>query len=130
MIYILTKAKLDACEQRWISKLELHKFEIKYIPGPKKIVADSLSRELFIPPSALHRLTKVPDETILAEANAVRTVRMQDLSHSQEVGCTLIGEDGLMVMAGAESVEWYLIHQTNGFHVLDAIPFAPLQTLL
>ena len=28
---------------------------------------------------------------------------------SQEVGGTLIGEDGLVVMAGAESVEWYQI---------------------
>ena len=28
---------------------------------------------------------------------------------SQEVGDTLIGEDGLVVMAGAESVEWYQI---------------------
>ena len=26
---------------------------------------------------------------------------------SQEVGGTLIGENGLMVMTGAESVEWY-----------------------
>jgi hypothetical protein len=45
----------------------------------------------------------------------------------QEVGGTLIGEDGLMVMAGAESVEWYQIH---GFQVFDAVPFAPVQPLL
>jgi hypothetical protein len=45
----------------------------------------------------------------------------------QEVGGTLIGKDGLVVMAGAESVEWYQIH---GFHVFDAIPFAPFHTLL
>jgi hypothetical protein len=29
---------------------------------------------------------------------------------SQEVGGTLIGEDGLVVMAVAESVEWYQTH--------------------
>ena len=48
----------------------------------------------------------------------------------QDFGATLIGEDGLMVMAGAESVEWYQIQQTHGFYVFDANPFAPLQTLL
>ena len=38
---------------------------------------------------------------------------------TQEVGGTLIGEDGLVVMAGAESVEWYQIHQTHEpFHLL------------
>jgi hypothetical protein len=35
----------------------------------------------------------------------------------------LIGEDGLDVMAGAESVEWYQLQ-------LDAIPFVLLQPLL
>ena len=48
----------------------------------------------------------------------------------KEAGGTLIGEDGLMVMAGAESVEWYQIYQTHGFHVFDAIPFTPVQPLL
>ena len=33
---------------------------------------------------------------------------------SQEVGGILIGEDRLVVMAGAESVECYQIHQTRG----------------
>ena len=46
---------------------------------------------------------------------------------AQEVGGTLIGEDGLVVMAGAKWVEWY---QTRGFYVFDAIPFALFQTLL
>jgi hypothetical protein len=49
---------------------------------------------------------------------------------SQEVGGTLIGEDGLVVMAGAESVEWYQIQQTNSFHVFDTIPFTLFQPLL
>jgi hypothetical protein len=48
----------------------------------------------------------------------------------QEVGGTLIGEDGLVVMAGAESVEWYQLHQTCSFPVFDSIPFALFQTLL
>ena len=49
---------------------------------------------------------------------------------SQDVGGTLIGEDGLVIMAGAELVEWYQIHQTHGFHVFDTIPFVPFQPLL
>lgn len=31
----------------------------------------------------------------------------------QEVGGSLIGEAGLMVMAGAVLMEWYKIHQTH-----------------
>jgi hypothetical protein len=37
----------------------------------------------------------------------------------QEVGGTLIWEDGLVIMAGAELVERYQIH---GFHEFDAVP--------
>jgi hypothetical protein len=51
-------------------------------------------------------------------------------SSSQEVGGTLIGENGLVLMAGAVQVEWYQIHQSHGFKVFDAIPFAPFQALL
>ena len=46
------------------------------------------------------------------------------------VGGTLIGEDGLVVMAGVELVEWYQIHQPHGLQVYDAIPFAAFQPLL
>ena len=38
------------------------------------------------------------------------------MSLAQEVGGTVIGEDGLVVMAGAELVEWSQIHQTHAFH--------------
>jgi hypothetical protein len=37
---------------------------------------------------------------------------------SQEVGGTLIGEDGLVVMDGVE------LYQIHPMHVFDAIPFA------
>jgi hypothetical protein len=49
---------------------------------------------------------------------------------TQEVGGTLIGENGFVVMAGVELVEWYQIQQTHSFQVIDAIPFAPFQPLL
>ena len=38
IIYIMTKPKLDACEQRWVAK---------HIAGTKNIVADALSRDPF-----------------------------------------------------------------------------------
>jgi hypothetical protein len=45
----------------------------------------------------------------------------------QEAGATIIREDVLVVMAGAEWVEWY---QTHGLQVFDASPFAPIGPLL
>jgi hypothetical protein len=45
-------------------------------------------------------------------------------------GGTLIGENELVVMTGAKSVEWCQIQETDGFQVFDAIPFAPFQPLL
>lgn len=33
LTYIMTKPKLDACEQRWVSKIAPFDFDLKYIPG-------------------------------------------------------------------------------------------------
>lgn len=52
--------------------------------------------------------------TTQAEAEAPHAApSVSSTVSSQEVGCTLIGEDGLMVMAGAQSVERYQLHQTQ-----------------
>ena len=48
----------------------------------------------------------------------------------KEVGGTLIGENRLVVMTGAELVEWYQIHQTHEFQVFDAIPVASFRPVL
>ena len=47
LTYIMTKPKLDACEQRWVAKLAPYTFSLKHIAGTKNIVADALSRDPF-----------------------------------------------------------------------------------
>lgn len=47
LTYIMSKPRLDACEQRWVSKLAPYEFDLKYIPGSQNIPADLLSRQPF-----------------------------------------------------------------------------------
>lgn len=78
LTYLMTKPKLDACEQRWVAKLSPYTFNIKHISGSKNIVADALSRDPFSR-SMSQRLISEPYENLLAEAEATKVEGVQDV---------------------------------------------------
>uniref|UniRef100_A0A3B4ZFA4 Gypsy retrotransposon integrase-like protein 1 n=1 Tax=Stegastes partitus TaxID=144197 RepID=A0A3B4ZFA4_9TELE len=73
----MTKPKLDACEQRWVSKLAPYTFDLKHIPGTKNTVADALSRDPFAT-TVGHRLITEHYSHLLAEAEDVSNDGIQD----------------------------------------------------
>ncbi|KAJ8000232.1 hypothetical protein DPEC_G00202700 [Dallia pectoralis] len=77
LTYILTKAKLDAYEQRWVSKLAAYTFDLKHVAGKKNTVADALSRDPFAK-SISHRLITERYGNLLTEAAGVTECGIQD----------------------------------------------------
>lgn len=77
LTYIMTKPRLDTCEQRWISKLAPYTFDLKHIPGTKNVVADVLSRDPFTK-TVSHRLITEQYTNLLAEAEGVSLDGIQD----------------------------------------------------
>ena len=78
LTYLMTKPKLDACKQRWVTKLSPYTFSIKHIAGLKNIVADALSRDPFSR-SVSQRLISEPYENLLAEAEGTKVEGVQDV---------------------------------------------------
>lgn len=77
LTYILTKAKLDACELRWVAKLSGYTFDLKHIAGRKNIVADALSRDPLVK-TVSQRLISERYHRLLAEAEDVNQDGVQD----------------------------------------------------
>ncbi|KAL7861858.1 hypothetical protein SRHO_G00132990 [Serrasalmus rhombeus] len=67
LTYLLTKPKLDTCEQRWVPKLAAYDFDLKYVTGAKNTVSDALSCETFVS----HHLWKEPYTSLLGEVNGI-----------------------------------------------------------
>ena len=78
LTHIMTKPRLDACEQRWVAKLASYVFDIKYIPGPKNTVAEALSRRPFVKSAAGRQLLRDPYSELLAKAVPVSADTVQD----------------------------------------------------
>jgi len=104
LTYIMSKPKLDACEQRWVSKLAPFDFDLKYIPGTQNIPADLLSRRPFartlevseaLASKAHHVTSELVQEAFRLSVNVLHQ-NSEDSVQSVQVGSlSQIGSEGV-----------------------------------
>uniref|UniRef100_A0A8C5M8Z4 Gypsy retrotransposon integrase-like protein 1 n=1 Tax=Leptobrachium leishanense TaxID=445787 RepID=A0A8C5M8Z4_9ANUR len=146
LTYILTKAKLDACEQRWVSKLSGYTFDLKHIAGRKNIVADALSRDPLVK-TVSQRLISERYHRLLAEAEDVNQDGVQDTFrlqvNSQQVSLQLNPascdhatvrsqlsiHDQWETVTELRAMQEIQLIQSNVMSVSDEIPIIPLEEI-
>ena len=81
LTYILTKPKLDASEQRWVSILPPFDFDIKYVPGFQNVIPDRLSRAPFIKSSITRQIIQEAYQSLVNQVKEVQPDDVQDAFH-------------------------------------------------
>ncbi|XP_051728809.1 uncharacterized protein LOC127501079 isoform X1 [Ctenopharyngodon idella] len=143
LAHILTKPKLGCCEQRWVAKLASFNFDIKYVPGPQNVIADSLSRVPFVKSGVTQRLLQVPYDSMLTDMRGISTNSVQDAFRwssgknqeesviQQRLSCTVNNDfvmDHLTVASSdvtavlTSHMEWEFGADTRAMAVVDHLP--------